>query len=246
MASSPTRAGGLSTTDTLLLTAVFACAATTAVLWAGAALTAVLSGHPVPEVNLAAGVMALAEHRGNPSIAWGQPVGPAWLYWTSTASVIVVLVAAVAACWWGSVRNKTPRAQDPRRIDGLASRAEVGRVAGARALLARAADLRPSLAHPQIGELGHRLGSSRGVDCYASVEDSVVLLGPPRSGKGVHIVINAILDAPGAVITTSTRPDNLTAALEARARVGPGGRLRPAKPCTRDTLCDSVVPDPGV
>ena len=49
----------------------------------------------------------------------------------------------------------------------------------------------------------------------------MVLLGPPRSGKGVHIVINAILDAPGAVITTSTRPDNLTAALEARAKVGP-------------------------
>jgi len=49
----------------------------------------------------------------------------------------------------------------------------------------------------------------------------MVLLGPPRSGKGVHIVINAILDAPGAVITTSTRPDNLTAALAARAKVGP-------------------------
>jgi hypothetical protein len=37
----------------------------------------------------------------------------------------------------------------------------------------------------------------------------------------VHIVINAILDAPGAVITTSTRPDNLTAALDARSKVGP-------------------------
>jgi type IV secretion system protein VirD4 len=59
------------------------------------------------------------------------------------------------------------------------------------------------------------------VNCYATVEDSMVLLGPPRSGKGVHIVINAILDAPGAVITTSTRPDNLTAALAARAKVGP-------------------------
>ncbi len=113
------------------------------------------------------------------------------------------------------------RTQDPRRIQGLASRAEVGKVAGARALIARAAELRPSLAHPQVGELGHRLGTARGVDCYASVEDSVVLLGPPRSGKGVHIVINAILDAPGAVITTSTRPDNLTAALEARAKLGP-------------------------
>ena len=81
--------------------------------------------------------------------------------------------------------------------------AEVARVAGAKALIARAGDLRPSLAHPKVGELGHRLRSACGVACYASVEDSMVLLGPPRSGKGVHIVINAILDAPGAVITTS-------------------------------------------
>jgi len=143
------------------------------------------------------------------------------LYWTSTVSVLGVLVTAVAACWWATARSKTARAQDPRRIHGLASRGEVAKVAGAKALTARAADLRPSLVHPQVGELGLRLGSAHGVDCYASVEDSVVVLGPPRSGKGVHIVINAILDAPGAVITTSTRPDNLTAALDARSKVGP-------------------------
>jgi type IV secretory pathway TraG/TraD family ATPase VirD4 len=49
----------------------------------------------------------------------------------------------------------------------------------------------------------------------------MVLLGPPRSGKGLHFVIPMILDAPGAVITTSTRPDNLTATLAARHRAGP-------------------------
>jgi type IV secretion system protein VirD4 len=47
-----------------------------------------------------------------------------------------------------------------------------------------------------------------------------VILGPPRSGKGLHLVIPMILDAPGAVITTSTRPDNLTATYEARQRRG--------------------------
>ena len=221
MSPSSARSDGLDTTDTLLLTAVFAGVVGSVVLWAGAAIAAVLSGHPAPEVNLGAGVLALAQHSKNPSVAWGQPVGPAWLYWTSTASVIVVLVTAMAACWWASVKRKRTRTQDPRRIEGLASKAEVAKAAGSRALIARAAELRPSLSRPQVRELGHRLGSARGVDCYASVEDSMVLLGPPRSGKGVHIVINAILDAPGAVITTSTRPDNLTAALEARAKVGP-------------------------
>jgi type IV secretion system protein VirD4 len=221
MTSSSARPGGLSSSDALLLTVVFTGAAGIVVSWAGAAITAVLSGHPVPEINPVAAVLAATRDAGNPSAAWGQPVGAPWLYWTMTALVVAVLVAATAAGWWGVARSKDSRAQDPRRIQGLASRAEVGRVAGARALVGRAGDLRPSLTRPQAADLGHRLGRGRGVDCYASVEDSLVLLGPPRSGKGVHIVINAILDAPGAVITTSTRPDNLTAALQARAKVGP-------------------------
>jgi type IV secretion system protein VirD4 len=220
MTASAARPGTLNYTDTLLLAVVFAGAAGSFVLWAGAAITAVLSDHPVPRVDLAAVVRALLQDRGNPSAAWGQPVGPTWLYWTSTAAVLAVLVAALAAGWWVWAR-RTSRNQDPRRLHGLASRAEVARVAGAKALIGRAGDLRPSLAHAQVGDLGHRLGRARGVGCYASVEDSMVLLGPPRSGKGVHIVINAVLDAPGAVITTSTRPDNLTAALHARAKVGP-------------------------
>ena len=221
MSYAPVSSGSLNTTDTLLLTAVFTGAAGSVAFWTGAAISAVLSGNPAPEVNLGAGVVAFARHSGNPSAAWGQPVGPAWLYWTSTMFVIAVFIAALAACWWALAKNRTSRTQDPRRIHGLAARTEVAKVAGAKALIARAADLRPSLTNPQVTDLGHRLGSARGMDCYASVEDSMVLLGPPRSGKGVHIVINAILDAPGAVITTSTRPDNLTAALEARAKVGP-------------------------
>ena len=143
MTASPARGGALSSTDTLLLTAVFAGTAGSFVVWAGAAITALLSGRPVPRVDLAAGVRALSRDRGNPSAAWGQPVGPTWLYWTSTASVLAVLVAAVAAGWWVWARNKSSRDQDPRRLHGLASRAEVAKVAGAKALIRRAGDLRP-------------------------------------------------------------------------------------------------------
>ena len=153
------RPGRLSTTDTVIVTAVFVGAVGSVVLWAGAVIAAVLSGHPAPKLNLGAAVLALAQHREDPSAAWGQPVAPAWLYWTSTASVVAILAAAGAAIWWAAARRKTARAQDPRRIHGLASRREVGKVAGAKALTAH------------------------GVDCYASVEDSVVLLGPPRSAR---------------------------------------------------------------
>jgi hypothetical protein len=49
----------------------------------------------------------------------------------------------------------------------------------------------------------------------------MLLLGPPRSGKGQSLVIPTILDAPGAVLTTPNRPDNLAVTLSARARRGP-------------------------
>ena len=49
----------------------------------------------------------------------------------------------------------------------------------------------------------------------------MVVLGPPRSGKGLHLCIPMILDAPGAVLTTSTRPDNLVTTIAARRAAGP-------------------------
>ncbi len=79
----------------------------------------------------------------------------------------------------------------------------------------------PRSSTPAPADVGLLLGSSRGEGCWASVEDSITLLGPPRAGKGFNIVIPAILDYPGAVITTSTRPDNLAPTLEARSKVGP-------------------------
>ena len=93
-------------------------------------------------------------------------------------------------------------------------------ITASEALLRRAGTLRPSVEDPAPSDVGYLLGTSHGKQVWASVEDSILLLGPPRSGKGLHVVINAILDAPGAVVTTSTRPDNLTATLKARQRDG--------------------------
>ena len=60
-----------------------------------------------------------------------------------------------------------------------------------------------------------------GLELYGSFEDSYLILGPPRSGKGIHLVIPITLDAPGAVVVPSTKPDTLRATIEARAKRGP-------------------------
>jgi type IV secretory pathway TraG/TraD family ATPase VirD4 len=193
-------------------------------LWFGGALSALISGHPVPHGRPLAGVVALA-HAGAPRVAWGAPVGSPVVYWTMT--VLVSLVAVTLACGarrvWrahGPASGGRPHV-DPRRAEGLASARQVRAAAGSSTLLANAKVLRPSLSDPKPCDVGFRLGRGAGVDCWVGVRDSTVLLGPPGSGKGLHVVIPMILDAPGPVITTSTRSDNLAVALRERARRGP-------------------------
>jgi type IV secretory pathway TraG/TraD family ATPase VirD4 len=188
-----------------------------ALLWAGGALSALVCGHRVPHGRPVAGLAAFA-HLGEPERAWHASVGPPVVYWSVTALVVLAAVSAVvvmlrfSACM--GLRTSTTRA------DGMASRGQVQRAAGLRALRRRARTLRPSLLKPQPTDVGYRLGRSNGVECWVSVEDSIVVLGPPRSGKGLHTVIPSILDAPGALVTTSTRPDNLTATIAARREAG--------------------------
>ena len=203
------------------LAALLSAAGLAGVLYAGAAGSAWLTGHSVPRDGLVSSFATFAHFR-DPSAAWGAPVGPAVLYWTITALVLIValVVACGGLCLWRSAGTPS-RLGDPSHADGLATKGEVRRTAGPKALLARSATLRPSMGRPRPGDVGYQLGAARRVGCWASVEDSVLILGPPRSGKGMNIVIPMILDAPGVVVTTSTRPDNLAVTLAARAARGP-------------------------
>jgi len=130
------------------------------------------------------------------------------------------MVSAMAWAGWRLLHGASRASEDPTRVEGLADRRQVSAIAGTKALLARASTLRPSLDHTTPAQVGYFLGRSRGVGCWASVEDSIVVVGPPRSGKGFNLVIPAILDAPGAVITTSTRADNLATTMSARSKIG--------------------------
>jgi len=56
---------------------------------------------------------------------------------------------------------------------------------------------------------------------WAGREHAVLVLGPPRSGKTSSIVVPTVLGAPGAVVSTSTKPDVMLATAAARRRVGP-------------------------
>ncbi|MDR1188512.1 MAG: TraM recognition domain-containing protein [Bifidobacteriaceae bacterium] len=189
-------------------------------LRAAGSLAAFATRKPQPAGGLFDGLLAVA-HPSRPGDAIGCPGLSPWAYWTAAALLVGV---AGWASGWGSIRwrRSARRAlDDPRRAAGTATRDEVRRGASSRALIKRAAALRPSVKDPRPADVGYLLGSCHGVPVWASVEDSMLVIGPPRSGKGLHLVINAILDAPGAVVATSTRPDNLAATINRRKKAGP-------------------------
>ncbi|OAZ41480.1 hypothetical protein A9Z40_01990 [Microbacterium arborescens] len=104
---------------------------------------------------------------------------------------------------------------------GFASAREVRKYFSRASVLRNAKMLRPALERkPVPADVGWPLGKSRGVEVYISIEDSVVLEAPPRGGKGFRVLISAILDWSGPVITTSTTNDNLTATYRSRQKRG--------------------------
>jgi type IV secretion system protein VirD4 len=191
-----------------------------AILRLAGSVAAWLFGAPQPSGSWESGFRVL-NRPGAPGSALGsQGLSPS-AYWLVVALMVAAAIAAALIVWRriGSMKHRT--SHDPRRLAGAATGRDVRAVASPRALLSRGKTLRPSLERPTPSDIGYLLGRSHGRGVWASVEDSILLLGPPRSGKGLHVVINAILDAPGAVITTATRPDNIAATLTARQARGP-------------------------
>ncbi|GGC14580.1 hypothetical protein GCM10010972_29870 [Cellulomonas carbonis] len=217
-------AGGLDLTG-WAFAAGAAVLAVGSVLWCGAALACLLTGRPAPAGGVLDALRALGA-LGNPGSAWPEPSempGPVpYWFWTgaviATAALATWLVLRLANRWTGDATG--PAAV--RSLPGLATPGEAAATAGRRALVRRGAIVRPSTgSRPAPEQVGYRLGRSGSRDLWCSVEDSALLVGPPRMGKGLHVVIPWVLDAPGPVVSTSTRPDTLAVTMHARSRRGP-------------------------
>jgi type IV secretory pathway TraG/TraD family ATPase VirD4 len=199
------------------LIAVFGAGLALAVAGQAAAFA---TGAPSPTQGLAGGLRAVA-NPGRPGTALGTPTLSPLAYWLVFAILLAALASLAWIAWVVVARIRHRGAHDPRKIQGIATRRDIDATASTKALVRRGKTLRPSIRHPKPGDVGYLLGRSCGQEIWASVEDSILVIGPPRSGKGLHLVINAILDAPGAVVTTSTRPDNIVATIRSRQERGP-------------------------
>jgi len=155
-----------------------------------------------------------------PPAGCDMPIG--WIRLADLGAVIVVVVLAGWAVVAVGRYRESDRAfiADLRGRPGFATGSEIRDHLSARAVLRRARQLRPDLTRPAPTDVGWRVGRSRGQDVYVSIEDSVALEGPPRSGKGYRVLISAIVDWSGPLITTSTTNDNLTATKRVREARG--------------------------
>ena len=152
----------------------------------------------------------------------GCDIGTGSIWWLVGPTLLVVAALAVGCylLWRRWKQSGAWLRQDILKREGIAQHAEILQDFGVRAVRKRGKFTRPGLAKPRIQDVAWTLGRSRGVTIHVSTEESMVIQGAPRSGKGLYVVINAILDAPGAVVTTSTRADNLVVTMKARATGG--------------------------
>ena len=202
------------------LVAIGAVSLVAATLRGAGSIATELAGTSHPRSGVAAGFGVLTRP-SDPATVLAAPGISAVLYWTVVAALLAAAGTLALVVWRVVKRTRHHVTRDPHRIVGIATRADIAPVASKRALVRRGQTLRPSLPDPNAEDLGYLLGRACGQEIWASVEDSILIVGPPRSGKGLHLVINAILDAPGSVVTTSTRPDNITATLHSRQVRGP-------------------------
>jgi type IV secretion system protein VirD4 len=165
-------------------------------------------------------------HPGDPASAFGlRPIElPPATYWVVLSLLITLPLVCGTIVGQLILRRRagaSSRGRALARRQGLAAKADIEATVGRQQVVRRGRSARPLAPTGSPSEVGNLLGHSRRRECWASVEDSVIVVGPPRAGKGLHQIIGTIIDAPGAAVTTSTRPDNLLATLGLRRRIGP-------------------------
>lgn len=158
---------------------------------------------------------------------WGQPdptvvtgaAVPGFVHWF----LVVLVVAGAAALVTVACVVWYRRGKDPQRKPGQAPLKDVHRELGTAQLVkVRGPKLRPMIEqnHLKPSDCGYRVGSFWGIDLWLRIEDPTIVIGPSRSGKGLFLVLNWILSAPGALITTSSKLDNALVTMLERERQG--------------------------
>src|SRR6266536_2174636 len=243
---SPKPSGSESAFDSLLWLAVGTALVATVLVWVVGQVAAVLFGAhhwlPVSLAQVAKVPFHLAKHPGDPKLAWPASVrdmlpGPVGMY------TALILVLAIPSALTGAVLGR--RLRWDRRLQ------RHGTKWASRWNLRRLLILSPRPGRITIGRRGGWWGR-----LLLAVESchSVLCFGPAGSFKTAGLVIPAVLEWQGPVITTSIKPDVLRATLRRRLALGevwvydplglsgvPGAQWTPLAHCASYTAARKVA-----
>lgn len=184
--------------------------------------------------------------------------------------LLLAFLGGCAGVFWRSYRGSIQQDQDEfdtnpylmqrseveQRLSGWAlSRDADHALPGTRAGLDEDPRTRGRAISPRLA--GVPLGRCHDVSVWTSTEQGVYVLASSRSGKTTRIIIPYIMEAPGAVITTSSRSDVVEATLRLRRdgySIPPPGTGTPAThmvpgPCTSSTrraFCRRTANSPNI
>jgi type IV secretion system protein VirD4 len=211
-----------------------------AIRWRGTGFAMARMAHRYPAQPAAITLAVLVTAYALARLGWDRPIRV-----LLPAGMLTLLVLTG---WWVARFVARPhttaalirrRAEVDQRTAGVASRLDIAEHASPAALKHRAHILRPSLAvlsrrerrrldPRQLGVQIARLGWGWwGEQVWSSCEDATLRVGGPRTGKTLSLACHG-LDAPGALITTSTRLDLAEMLHTTRARRGAVHVFNPA------------------
>lgn len=211
------RAGGLDGALPYLLLAVIL---PPALLWAAGWIIAQFSGRT---------------YSAGPGELWAAVTGPgqagAALGVGSTAAVWSMFVALLAfVVLLGTAMFRTVRKQrDAQRAEiqrekGLPNRQVVAREYGERSVMARRKEIRPDFVpegrRARVTDYAFYDGRCQGVKVYTTFETPTMLLAPSRVGKTQNVIAPRVIEAPGAVLSTSTKTELVRLTWEHREKLG--------------------------
>lgn len=212
--------GGDDVVTRLVLAGGAAIAGAAATVWATGQLAALLASRAWPDVAAAdmLGVLTgLPDHLGDPGQAWPEPAaaampGPVGMYAT-VAGVVLALLGLAAVAGMGYARLRERRDRRPGK-DGQPTAARWA----TRRQLKRLLVCSPTEGRLTLGRLP---GPHLGRDLVAAERgQSVMVVGPTRSGKTTGVAIPAILEWPGPALVASVKGDLVRDTLACREQRG--------------------------
>ncbi|KNE83363.1 TraM recognition domain-containing protein [Streptomyces xinghaiensis] len=216
--------------------------------WAAAVASGLLA-HASPALvswnQTAAAIPSLLAHPLQPQDAYPADAGVGG----PLAFYPPFLAVAAGTCWGTRAGWRRWRAMRDEGTDGLATSLQLEEAMGEAKALSRLGALRPSLATPRasgksspgptravpwragppkvtdvpVSEVAVFCGTAipTGVKLYIPLEETVLIVAPPREGKTSQLIMPWILDFPGSVLATSSKTDVLYATAKSREKLGP-------------------------